>query len=98
MFAVNLIDPHRVELTLDDEVRLEKKAEVAWMFHFKGDAQVEGGLVTITNGPAQLNLKVSSPSPLGMSIERDYPVPFVSIKTERSGESFTLRFQAEAKS
>lgn len=93
--AVDLAESHHIELTLDDEVRLTKRAEMTWLFHFAGDARVEGDLVTITNGPAQLSLKASSPPPLHISIERDHPVPFVSIKPKSSGELFTLRLRGD---
>lgn len=96
-FYVDLANPHRIELTLDDEVRLVKRAEVTWLFHFEGDARVEGDRVTVTNGPAHLRLRVSSPLPLQIAIERDYPVPFVSIKSKSREELFTLKFQGDIK-
>jgi len=77
---------------------------IPWMVYGAGlmalllleeDVRVEDDLITITNGPVSLNARVLSPVPIQISIERDYPVPFVSIKTKNPGKLLALTLQGE---
>ncbi len=82
-------------LTISDEVRLTRSATVTWLFHFQEDAQVAGNRITITNGPAKLVMEVASSAPVTIAIERDHPVPFVSIRSNSSAHDHSLTLKCD---
>jgi hypothetical protein len=83
------------KLTLCDEVSLARSARVTWLFHFEQDAELRGNAVVISNGGVKLTMTVPARTPVEVLIERDYPVPFVSIRTTAAAEAHSLEMHCE---
>ena len=95
--SLSLAEDGQHSMSLRDEVHLDRAAEVTWLFHFDPDAEAEldGNGATIVNGPARLTICFSALTPLETTIERDYPVPFLSVKATEVGESYELMAACE---
>lgn len=97
--TVTLSDKTSADLLINDEIQLAKSAQVTWLFHFEeeADAEVDGNRVTVKNGPARLTMNIPPDAPVTMSIERDHPIPFVSIasKVKETRHSLKLTCKIE---
>ena len=63
--------------------------------HFERDAEVRGSAVITTNDPAKLTTDVPASAPVDIAIERDHPVPFVSLTTRSAQDARSLRLHCE---
>jgi len=95
--AVKLSGKLSAGFTINDEIRLAKSAKVTWLFHFEkdADAEINGNRVVIKNGPVRLTMNVPPDAPVRTAIERNHPVPLVSIAAESKATHHSLELACE---
>lgn len=58
-------------------------------------AAADGNRVIIKNGPARLTMNVPPDAPVEIAIQRDHPVPLVSVTTKSEQKSHRLEFRCK---